>query len=93
MGQGPCHRLSPSFRSEKGKDRGRWSDGEEDRGLCFASESHRWRVMIMQQQTEDRERRRKGEKKGEEGEKEVSMVFQKGLDSRIYTVKIQNSES
>lgn len=59
MGQGPCQSLCPSFGSEgRVKERERkkkWSDGDEDRGLCFASQNCRWRVMIMQQQTEGRE--------------------------------------
>lgn len=41
--------------------RGRRSDGGEDRASRFASESHRWRVMIMQLQTEGREGRGEGE--------------------------------
>lgn len=39
MGRGPCRCLSPTFGSEGVKDSERWSDGDEDRGLCFASES------------------------------------------------------
>lgn len=76
MGQGPCHCLSLSFRSEGVKDGERWCDGEEDRGLCFTSEIHRWRVMIMQQQTEDRERGgERNEGRREKGAREVQKIF------------------
>lgn len=49
------------------KDRKRWSDGKEDRGLCLTSESYRW--MIMQQQTEGREKsRQNGRRRRDEDE-------------------------
>lgn len=69
MGQGPCHRMSPSFRSERVKDRERWSDGDEDRGAVF-------RLTEPQMESDDnaaidrgqREEERRGEKKGGKGE-------------------------
>lgn len=44
------------------------SDGGEDRAPCFASRSHRWRVMIMQRQTEGRGEEEEQRARGEIGE-------------------------
>lgn len=43
------------------------SDRGEDRAPCYASQSHRWRVMIMHRQTEGREGCREGGMAGELG--------------------------